>query len=63
VVACTGSQISLKSWSPAPGWWIEEKQVASTELEVKFASASGESTIHATCESGVPAADVDRDGD
>jgi hypothetical protein len=63
VVACTGSRITLRAWSPAVGYSLEEREVGYDELEVKFEGSSGESTIHARCEAGVPVAEVDSGGE
>ena len=63
VVACTGNRIALRAWSPAVGYSLEEREVGYDELEVKFEGSSGESKIHATCEAGVPVAEVDSGDD
>lgn len=63
VMSCTGSRITLRSWSPAVGYRIAEKQEQFSEVEVKFEGASGESTIHATCVSGTPVADIDSESE
>ena len=59
LVSCRGFQITLVAVSPAPGFHVEEPDVHSDELEVKFESEGGESTIHAQCASGVPVAEID----
>jgi hypothetical protein len=61
LVSCRGSQLTLVAVSPAPGYHVEQPDVRDDEVEVKFESESGESTIHAQCVSGVPVAQVDSD--
>ena len=61
LVSCRGSQITLGPVSPAPGYQVDERVVRSGEAEVKFEGEAGESTIRATCESGVPVARIDTD--
>jgi hypothetical protein len=63
VVSCTGTRISLESWSPAVGYRTQEKQVERSELEVSFEGSSGSSKIHASCQSGTPVAEVDSEVD
>jgi hypothetical protein len=59
LVSCYGSQITLEAVSPAPGYRVDERDVRADEVEVKFESDGGESTIHATCVSGTPVAQID----
>ncbi len=61
LVSCRGSQIALVAYSPAPGYRVEDRVVGPHEVEVKFEGDAGESTIRATCVSGVPVARIDTD--
>ncbi|MFL6070904.1 MAG: hypothetical protein ACJ73L_05945 [Actinomycetes bacterium] len=61
LLSCRGPQITLEAVSPAPGYRLDEQVVRSDEVEVKFEGEAGESTIRATCVSGVPVARIDTD--
>jgi hypothetical protein len=55
VAACTSGSVTLRSWSPAVGYRVDEVQRGpAAEAEIKFASSSNEVTLQVRCVSGVP---------
>jgi len=55
VAACTSGSVTLRSWSPAVGYRVDEvRRGPAAEAEIKFASSSNEVTLQVRCVSGVP---------
>ncbi len=55
VAACTSGRVTLRSWSPAVGYRVDEvNRGPATEVEVKFVSSSSEVQLKVRCVSGVP---------
>lgn len=61
--SCRGTVLTLLYATPADGWTMEVKHAASDELEVAFRQGEAETTVHATCVSGVPETNADTDTD
>ena len=57
VAACSAGQVTLRSWSPAVGYRVDEVDPGpDEEVELRFVSNDSEATMQVRCLSGVPAA-------
>lgn len=55
VAACTSGLVTLRSWSPAVGYRVDEvRRGPSSEVEIKFVSSANEVTLRVRCNVGVP---------
>jgi hypothetical protein len=65
--ACTGETVWLVSWSPNPGWAVDEiERGPGREAEARFENARGRVKVTVRCQGGVPAFAVevpDSEGD
>jgi len=65
VASCQSGQVYLRSWSPAPGYTVDEVERGPADgAEIKFQSTGGpddEVKMHLTCRSGVPTSTVEGD--
>ena len=64
VAACRSGQVTLRSWSPAVGYRVDEVDAGpGREVEVRFVSNSTEVKMQVRCVSGVPSARTEYDSD
>lgn len=64
VAACRSGQVTLRSWSPAVGYRVDEVDAGpDSEAEVRFVNNSAEVKMQVRCVSGVPAARTEIDSD
>ena len=64
VAACRSGQVTLRSWSPAVGYRVDEVDAGpGREVEVRFVSNSAEVKMQVRCVSGVPSARTEYDSD
>lgn len=62
VAACASGRITLRSWSPAVGFRVDEvERGPDEEAEIKFVSSSTEVQMKVRCVSGVPSAETEVD--
>jgi hypothetical protein len=62
VAACTSGRVTLRSWSPAVGYRVDEvDRGPDDEAEIKFVSSSSEVQMKVRCASGVPSAETEVD--
>jgi len=66
-VACTGTDVALSYATPATGWRMEVRDLGPAEVRVRFriddgvSEGEGEVDVRASCASGVPSFEVERD--
>lgn len=62
VAACLSGQVTLRSWSPAVGYRVDEVEVGpDQEVEIRFVSKTAEVKMQVQCVSGVPVAESEYD--
>ncbi len=64
VAACLSGQVTLRSWSPAVGYRVDEVDAGpGREVEIRFVSTAAEVKMQVQCVSGVPTAQTEYDSD
>ena len=64
VAACRSGQVTLRSWSPAVGFRVDEVDAGpSGEAEIRFVSRTAEVKMQLRCVSGVPVAQTEYDSE
>lgn len=62
VAACRSGRVTLRTWSPAVGYRVDEvDRGPDNEAEIKFVSSSSEVQMKVRCVSGVPTAETEVD--
>ena len=62
VAACSSRTVTLRTWSPAVGYRVDEvDRGPDTEAEIKFVGSSSEVQMKIRCVSGVPSAETEVD--